>query len=88
VSPSSEREARLPDAVALHARAAGALARAAAAHRCDIAVEANGRRANAKSILELLALGATAGTSVEISASGEGAAEAVDHLALVVPTLG
>jgi phosphotransferase system HPr (HPr) family protein len=79
--------ARLPQLVALHARPAGRFVRAAAGFPCAIVVAANGKRANAKSILEVIGLGATGGSELELSASGESAAEAVEHLAALVRTL-
>jgi phosphotransferase system HPr (HPr) family protein len=82
-----ERSVRLPEAVALHARPAGALVRAAAAFAAEVFVGFGGRRANAKSILDVLALGAEGGSELVISASGEDAAAAVEHLALLVPEL-
>jgi phosphocarrier protein HPr len=85
--PSSEATATLPVEVALHARPAGAFVREAARFGSDICVAANGKRANAKSILEVLALGAVGGTELLIAASGDDAAEAADHLAGLVPTL-
>ena len=88
MSPSSELTlVRLPEAVALHARPAGELVRAAASFAAAIEVEANGKRANAKSILEILGLGADGGTELTISASGDDAAEAVAELAHVVSRL-
>lgn len=78
---------RLPDTVALHARPAGTFVRAAASFAATIEVQANGRRANAKSILEILGLGADGGTELAISASGEDAAEAVAQLASLVSEL-
>jgi phosphocarrier protein HPr len=89
MSPSSEVvvAARLPEQVALHARPAGRFVQAAAAFPCAVVVAANGKRANAKSILEVLGLGATGGTELELSASGERAAEAVEHLATLVRLL-
>ena len=91
MSPSSdvlvERTARLPEEVALHARPAGWLVRAAAAFAADVHVSANGRRADAKSILDVLALGAEGGTELAIDASGEDAVAAAEHLALLVPEL-
>jgi phosphotransferase system HPr (HPr) family protein len=74
--------------VALHARPAGTLVREAAQFRAGLVVAANGKRANAKSILEVLALGAVGGTELTLSASGDDAAEAVDHLAALIPRLG
>lgn len=91
MSPSSEgrveRQATLPEDVALHARPAGTLVRAASAFAAEVFVSANGRRANAKSILDILALGAEGGVELLIDASGDDAAEAAEHLALLVPAL-
>lgn len=84
---SSEQKATLPGDVALHARPAGTFVRDASRFGADIVVAANGKRANAKSILEVLALGAVGGTELTVSASGDDAAEAVDHLAALVPQL-
>ena len=79
--------ARLPENVALHARPAGAFVREAARAAAEIRVEANGRSANAKSILDILALGATGGTELVISASGPDAAEALERLSELVSGL-
>ena len=79
--------ARLPESVALHARPAGRFVQLAASFPCSLVVAANGRQANAKSILEVLALGATGGTELELSASGDGAAEAVEQLGALVTGL-
>ena len=91
MSPSSElvaeRLVRLPEGVALHARPAGTLVRAAAGFVAEIFVCANGRRANAKSILDILSLGAEGGAELAIEASGADAAEAAEHLARLVPAL-
>ena len=78
---------RLPEQVALHARPAGLFVRTAATFPCSVVVSANGKHANAKSILEVLGLGATGGTELELSASGERAAEAVEQLAALVRSL-
>jgi phosphotransferase system HPr (HPr) family protein len=78
---------RLPEDVALHARPAGAFVRAAAAFDAAIEVRANGRQANAKSILEILGLGADGGTELAISASGDDAAAAVAQLVELVAGL-
>jgi phosphocarrier protein HPr len=88
MSQSSELTlVRLPDTVALHARPAGEFVRAASLFAATIEVQANGRRANAKSILAILGLGADGGTELAISASGEDAAEAVARLASLISGL-
>jgi phosphocarrier protein HPr len=86
VSESSEL-VRLPSTVALHARPAGAFVRTAASFAATIEVRANGRQANAKSILEILGLGADGGSELKISASGDDAAAAVAELAQLVAQL-
>jgi phosphocarrier protein HPr len=92
MSPSSEghaeRRATLPRAVALHARPAGVLVREANRFNAAIAVASNGKQANAKSILEVLALGAAGGAELLVSASGEDALEAVTTLVTLVSRLG
>ena len=85
--PSSERTAVLPEDVPLHARPAGLFVRTAAQFGADVDVAANGKRANAKSILQVLALGAEGGTELTLSASGDDAADAVDQLATLVAEL-
>jgi phosphocarrier protein HPr len=87
VSTSSEARARLPETVALHARPAGLVVQHAAQYSSAVQLAANGRCANAKSILELLALGAEGGTELVITASGDDAAAAVDELAAILPQL-
>ena len=87
MSTSSEARVRLPDAVPLHARPAGVFVQRAARYDAVVELTANGRRANAKSILEVLALGAEGGTELVIRASGDDAAAAVDELAVVVSGL-
>ena len=80
--------ATLPTGVALHARPAADLVRAASRLPAPVTVAANGKRANARSILEVLALGAIGGTELTLSASGPGADDAVRTLAEVVASLG
>jgi phosphotransferase system HPr (HPr) family protein len=88
VSQSSELTlVRLPESVALHARPAGMFVRTAASFAASIEVQANGKRANGKSILEILGLGADGGTELAISASGDDAVEAVAELASLVTGL-
>ena len=80
--------ARLPDGVALHARPAADLVRAAGRLPATVTISANGRQANARSILEILALGAVGGTELTISASGPDAERAASTLADLIAGLG
>ena len=77
----------MPEAVALHARPAAAFVKTAMRFRSRVSVGVNGRVADAKSILAVLALGATGGTMLNLSAEGEDAAAALDALAACVTGL-
>ncbi|MCL6595654.1 MAG: HPr family phosphocarrier protein [Firmicutes bacterium] len=65
----------------LHARPAAAFARTAARFRAQVRLKHRGHEADAKSVLEMLALGVEAGATVRVEAWGEDAAEAVSALA-------
>lgn len=84
---SSETIVALPDAVALHARPAATFVKTAMRFRSRVEVVVNGKTADAKSILAVLALGATGGTVLRLSAEGEDAPAALDALAVCVSSL-
>ena len=89
MSESSEqrRTVVLPDGVPLHARPAGNLVRTAAGLDATVTLHANGRTANAASILQVLALGAEGGASVEVVTGGPAASDALDVIAGLLETL-
>jgi phosphotransferase system HPr (HPr) family protein len=68
----------------LHARPAGALAVAAARFACAVSVTAGVRTVDAKSVLSVMGLGATAGQQVTITASGPDAQDAVAALIAIL----
>ena len=80
-------QARLPDAVDLHARPAADFVRAAMGFDSEIRVEHDGKEANAKSLMAVLALGAKGGSLLALSAEGDDAATAVEALADRLATL-
>ena len=61
----------------LHARPAGALAVAAGRFASAVSVTADGRTADAKSVLGVMGLGATSGQHVTVTAEGPDSQEAV-----------
>jgi len=81
VQASSEMEVALPQSVALHARPAATFVKTALRFRSRVMVGVNGKVADAKSILAVLALGATGGTMLRLSADGDDASAALDALA-------
>jgi len=81
VQASSKMEVALPQTVALHARPAATFVKTALRFRSRVMVGVNGKVADAKSILAVLALGATGGTMLRLSADGDDASAALDALA-------
>lgn len=77
---SSEATVALPPEVALHARPAGIFVRTAMTFAARITIEAGDKQADAKSILAVLALGATGGSTVVLRAQGADAGEALTRL--------
>lgn len=68
----------------LHARPAALFVQTATRFASTIQVQLGERRANAKSILSVLTLGATQGASVTISAEGEDAHQALASLQALI----
>ena len=79
--PSSERLVSLPDGVDLHARPAAQFVKTAMGFNSSIAVIANDREVDAKSLLSVLSLGAKGGSALRLRADGEDAPVALDALA-------
>ena len=81
---SSESSVALPSSVALHARPAATFVKTALRFRSRLTVSSDGKVADAKSILAVLALGAIGGTVLRLSAEGDDAPEALEELASCV----
>ena len=71
------QEITIVNRLGLHARAAAQLVRMANEYPCDIHLDKDGQVSNAKSVMEVLMLGATTGTSIKVSADGEKEDEAL-----------
>jgi phosphocarrier protein HPr len=84
VQASSESTVALPVGVALHARPAATFVKTALRFRSRLTVGTDGKVADAKSILAVLALGATGGTVLRLSAEGEDAPDALEALSSCV----
>ena len=84
---SFESTVALPGGVALHARPAATFVKTALGFRSQLKVGVDGKVANAKSILAVLALGATGGTVLRLSAEGDDAPAALEALASCVSGL-
>ncbi len=67
-----------------HVRPSTQFMQMAQGYASEIAVEVDGMRADGKSIMQLMALGAMQGAVVKITASGPDASEAVSNLVNLV----
>jgi phosphotransferase system HPr (HPr) family protein len=83
----SERTVSLPEDVDLHARPARDVVVAAASFASRITLAVDGREADARSILQVMGLGARRGTAIAIRASGDDADEAAQAVATVLAAL-
>lgn len=67
----------------LHARPSALLSKTAALFKSSITIEANGKSADAKSVVGILTLGAPCGAEITFTADGEDASVAVESLATI-----
>ena len=79
-----EQVCQIQNKLGLHLRAAAAFVKVAERFKSDITLERDGTRANGKSIIALVTLAASLGTSIRIVAEGADAIDAVGALARLV----
>ncbi len=77
-------EVEIVNKLGLHARASAKLTQTASAYACEVWLERNGRRVNAKSIMGVMLLAAGKGARLTIEANGEGEAKALAALRKLV----
>ncbi len=80
----TRREVKIANRLGLHARAAARFVQTAARFKSGITAGRDGRVMDGKSILGILLLGASRGTTIEITAEGEDEAAAVEALVELV----
>ena len=68
----------------LHARAATKLVQLASRYRCEVELEKDGQRANAKSVMGVLLLCGSKGTTVTVHTSGADAEEALAAIGTLI----
>lgn len=72
--------ATIIDPIGLHARPASKIVSVAAKFKSDIKIVANGNTANAKSIMNIMALAVKQGQEIEVLAEGEDSSEALQTI--------
>jgi phosphocarrier protein HPr len=78
---NSETKLPVSNRLGLHARAAAKIAALAGTFKADILLEKNGAQADARSILDILALDAPQGTEIRVQAAGPDAVQAIAAIA-------
>ncbi|WP_418647776.1 HPr family phosphocarrier protein [Thauera butanivorans] len=73
-------EAEIINKLGLHARASARLTQLASSYPCEVWLERNGRRVNAKSIMGVMMLAAAKGSTITIDTEGEDADKALQEL--------
>ena len=77
------QEFTIRNKLGLHARTAAKIVQASNQFQSNIRIIKNGQEADAKSMLDILALSCPLGTRIEVCAEGEDAAEAIAALTLL-----
>jgi phosphocarrier protein len=77
-------EVEIINKLGLHARASAKLTQLAGSFPCEVWMERNGRRINAKSIMGVMMLAAGKGSKVVVDCEGERADEALAALSALV----
>jgi phosphocarrier protein HPr len=80
----AEKTLMIQNELGLHARAATKLVQTASKFPCEVTVTKDGHEVNGKSIMGVLMLVASKGTSVTLKAKGDRAAEAVAAIAALI----
>ena len=73
-------DAPIINKLGLHARASAKLTQLASSFPCEVWLERNGRRVNAKSIMGVMILAAARGSTITIDTQGEGADAALQAI--------
>ena len=79
-----KRDIEIINKLGLHARASAKLTQLATSHQCEVNLERNGRRVNAKSIMGVMMLAAGKGATIQIETDGADEVAAMDGLVALI----
>ncbi len=79
-----QQDVEIINKLGLHARASAKLSQAASQFQSEIFLERNGNRVNAKSIMGVMMLAASKGSTIRIEAAGPDEAEAMAALTALI----
>jgi len=84
VADVAEKTMKIQNELGLHARAATKLVQLASKFPCEVTVTKDGHEVNGKSIMGVLMLVASKGSTVTLRAKGDRAQECVDAIAKLI----
>jgi phosphocarrier protein HPr len=79
-----KRDIEIINKLGLHARASAKLTQLATSFKCEVNLERNGRRVNAKSIMGVMMLAAGKGSTISLETDGEDEAAAMDGMVTLI----
>ena len=84
----TEKQFVITDEAGIHARPASALVGSLSKFKSDITMEFKGKKVNLKSILGVMSLGVSSGSTVTIAADGEDEEQAISQITEVMKNEG
>jgi len=79
-----KQEVEIINRLGLHARASAKLTQLASSFPCEVWIERDGRKVNAKSIMGVMMLAAAKGAKVSVESEGEKSQEALDAVVALI----
>ena len=79
-----QKEVEIVNKLGLHARASAKLTQAASGFKSDVFLTRNGRRVNAKSIMGVMMLAASRGSTVNVETEGEDEEQAMAAITTLI----
>jgi phosphocarrier protein HPr len=79
-----QQEIQIKNKLGLHARASAKLSQLASKYPCEVWLSRNGRKVNAKSIMGVMMLAASKGTSILVETEGEQEQEAMNAIQALI----
>jgi phosphocarrier protein HPr len=79
-----QQEILINNKLGLHARASAKLSQLASKYPCEVWLSRNGRKVNAKSIMGVMMLAASKGTSILVETRGEQEQEAMNAIQVLI----
>lgn len=80
----AEKTLKIQNELGLHARAATKLVQLASKYPCELTISKDGHEVNGKSIMGVLMLVASKGTTITLRAKGDRAQEAIDAITALI----